>query len=153
MATATADDVLAGWQVLWGTLGLPALVPGGLAHERPAADAPVPFALIKIAGGDRVELTGAGYWQPFTVTVEVRSAEGVSDRQPIAAALYGFDWTHDLVVANAQTIWVKPGVEAAEFDPATYQARDVALTRMAWEVMLGQGTTVETGHWFGPWFW
>ena len=139
MATATADDVLVAWKTLWGTFGLSTLITGGIHHERPGQAADIPYAVVKVKGGPRDEQTEGCYNQPFEVAVDVYSINDETARRTIATALVQFDWTYALSVTNAVgLIWCKPMPESLTVDPDQHRGKDVAVTRMVWEVLLAQ---------------
>jgi hypothetical protein len=137
---ATVDDVLAGVRALWAAAGLPVAVAGGLNDSRavPATFAP-PAAVVKVTPGEKMTTSANLYFERFKVEAWVHSRNGTDDRDRIARLLPRLDFAQAAwPVTCGRCIHVRPLPAPTEASPVKSQARDVALTAAAWEVLMQQ---------------
>jgi hypothetical protein len=133
---ATVDDVLAGVRSLWAAAGLPMDLNDSRAVT--ATFAP-PSAIVKVTPGDKMTMTAGGYLEKFKVSVWVHSRNGMDDRNSIARALPRIDFSQaKWPVTRGRCLHVRPVAVADDASPLKNQARDVAITPAAWEILMQQ---------------
>jgi hypothetical protein len=86
------------------------------------------------------ETHSGGAFETFTITAEVRTVEGVTDRKPVALELRAFDRCKDRLGLE-RVISVHPaGPGGVVVGAERYQSRDVAVTTESWDVTVSQPT-------------
>jgi hypothetical protein len=139
---ATTEDVMDGFALLWAASGLSAAVTGGLHGRGLPAGTPLPFALLRVTPGTPGTNSHGSrtYLEAFVLTVWLHAVWDDARRLAAMALLPGLSLAKGVWPATAgRLLHMRPLPPPSDPSPAADAlARDVAVTPLAWEVLIQQ---------------